>query len=210
MSKKRILRNISAHYFLRGDQQLNLEQNFLELIEKIVYRKTIIPIEKAILSASGKLLLSSNKANSREELDQILAGHQVQLEIALYPGIASANHDFELFRGNASYHLNKKFGIFLGPIYDIGLTGAEGGIKALLDLICNGMIANHTRMKRSSHVQDFLDPLALAEYNAIAGLYVKFFAGVLPVKINRYIGNIRFDPRETLIQHPFRMKNLPT
>ena len=128
---------------------------------------------------------------------------------SIYKNIRAADFHPELAIGDAFYYLTKRFGAQpRALITDIGMTGAEGGLKGLFDIICSEMIHEKSRMSILHYVDEFLDSVTPGEYALLPQLYLKLFADVLPSSITRYRGKVMRELREVLVQHAFLMKKL--
>lgn len=89
---------------------MSLEQQFRDLFKEIDYDNTILPIELSIQEASARCCLDSNTADSEEELEAVLAAHQVCITQSIYKKIRATDYYPELAIGDAYYFLTKRFG----------------------------------------------------------------------------------------------------
>ncbi len=185
---------------------MNLEGKLSRVLDNIDYRKTIDPLEHNLQSIAARFSQEKNRVGSRSELDQILA----EFTLRLMGGVFSVSRDilsnFEINKHEAFKYLEKHHS--WETVYDIALSGAEGGLNNLLNIICQEMAIDYSNRVISSHVSEFWHSLSPSEQVAVSDIYMHKFAEILPNNQPQYRIRVKMRFWKVLEQHPAMMKRM--
>jgi hypothetical protein len=185
---------------------LDLEEKLTIVLDNIDYRKTIDPVENGLQSIAAKLRLEKNRVGSKDEVDQILAEYTLCLMDRVISAPRHVLADFDINRGEAFKYLAKHYN--WDTVYDIAMSGAEGGLMTLMNIICKEMAIDYANRVISSHVSEFWDSLTPSEQVAVSDIYLHKFAKYLPRNQPQYRTRVKMRFWEVLKQHPAMMKRM--
>lgn len=183
---------------------MSLEGKLDYLLDQIDYRKTIDPLEHNLNNIAAQFTHESNRVGSHEELDDILAAFGLRMMQGVFNVPTHVLSNFEMNKHEAFKALTKHYDY--PTIYDIALSGAEGGLRKLLDIICTETAIEYSGRVISSHVSEFWYSLSTDEQVAVSDVYLRKFAHVLPGNQSQYRIQVKMKFWEVLKKHPAMMK----
>lgn len=185
---------------------MSLEGKLTLVLDNIDYRKTIDPLEHDLQSIAARFTLETNQVNSERELDRILAEFTLRLMGGVFPVSRDILDNFAINKHDAFKYLKRHHA--WETVYDIALSGAEGGLRNLLNIICEEMAIDYANRVISSHVSEFWNSLSASEKVAVSDIYLRRFAQYLPKNQAQYRTRVKMRFWEVLKQHPAMMKRV--
>jgi hypothetical protein len=183
---------------------VSLENKLDRVLELIDYRRTIVPVEHKLQHLSAQFTLQRNRVESNKELDDILATFGLLMMQGFYGAPTAVLADYEFNRHEAFHMLSKKYDYH--TIYDIALSGAEGGLRHLLDVVCRELVNDYSQRMISSHVSRFWHSLSTDEQISVSDIYLHKFRDILPLNQSQYHWRVKMRFWEVLERHPAMMK----
>lgn len=177
------------------------------LIEVIDPSKTIDPFERQINEAYAKFTLTSNTVSSVDECHQVLSDLIRIGRNAAFNAPEDAGDCLLVNYWEAMVYLPKEFPQSTElTVIDIMISGQEGGVHYIMNVLAREMAFEYSRNVIDSHVMKFWDSLSWDEKLALPEKYIKEYGYLLPKHIQKEYKVLCAKMWEVLAQHPRMVK----
>lgn len=179
-----------------------------QLLERIDPRCTIELLRKRADDAVNRSPIATARVRSAAEFQEVMTSYYHRV----FFGILNKSPD--LMPENAEEYalcveyLIKEFGQ-LGTAFTIAFTGEHGGLRGLLRVVADRMVAEYSTNRIKCRISDFLNSLSVDEYVAAAAEYVEKFGHLYPPNMRAGNGyRLRVNFFDVLADHPFLVQRL--
>ncbi len=175
------------------------------LLEQIDPSRTINVNERLINEAAARYYRGKNSVDSWDDIEPCLA----EIFRALENAVLQLGDNYELntkFDSSRALNLlSREYGSEQ-TVYNIMLSGAEGGINSILKTLARLMAEQYSNNEINARVNDYLNSLSIDEQFAASDEYLKKYQDILPQAIREEPYRIKAQFRQVLVDHP-RMLN---
>ncbi len=175
------------------------------LLEQIDPSRTINANEKLINEAAARYYRGNNNVDSFDDIKPCLA----EIFRALENAVLQLGDNYEMNASfdssRALYLLNREYGSEQ-TVYNIMLSGAEGGINRILKTLARLLAENYSDNEINARVNDYLSSLSVDEQLAATDEYLNKYQDLLPQAIREEPYRIKPQFRQVLVDHPRMLK----